>query len=105
MVDSTLKSGTSHLYKRRTFYVEEDGWQIVAVDCYDKRDQMWRVQEAHSAMAWDLLAQMPVGETVYDLQANRYLVMALNNEDTETVKMDFDDKYFDPSNVSKLATK
>ena len=105
VVDSTLKSGTSHLYKRRTFYVEEDGWQIVAVDCYDKRDQMWRVQEAHSAMAWDLLAQMPVGETVYDLQANRYLVMALNNEDTETVKMDFDDKYFDPSNVSKLATK
>lgn len=105
VVDSTLKGGTSHLYKRRTFYVEEDGWQIVAVDCYDKRDQMWRVQEAHTAMAWDLLAQMPVAETVYDLQANRYLVMALNNEDTETVKMDFDDKYFDPSNVSKLATK
>lgn len=105
IVDSTLKGGTSHLYKRRTFYVEEDGWQIVAVDCYDKRDQMWRVQEAHSAMAWDMPAQLPIGETVYDLQANRYLVMALNNEDTETVRKDFDDKYFDPANVSKLATK
>jgi hypothetical protein len=105
VVDANLKKGTSHIYKRRTFYVEEDGWQIVAVDIYDNRDQMWRVQEAHTAMAYDLLAQMPIGETVYDLQSNRYLVMALNNEDTETVVREFDTNYFDPSNVSKLAKK
>ena len=105
VVDSTLKKGTSHQYKRRTFYVEEDGWQIVAVDVYDNRDQMWRVQEAHTVMAYDKPYQMSIGETVYDLQSNRYLVMSLNNEDTETVSKDFDDNYFDPSNVSKLATK
>ena len=105
VVDSTLKKGTSHIYKRRTFYVEEDGWQIVAVDIYDNRDQLWRVQEAHTVMAYDKPYQMSIGETVYDLQGNRYLVMALNNEDTETVSKEFDDSYFDPGNVSKLATK
>ena len=105
VVDSTLKKGTSHIYKRRTFYVEEDGWQIAAVDIYDNRDQMWRVQEAHTVMAYDKPYQMSIGETVYDLQSNRYLVMALNNEDTETVSREFDGNYFDPGNVSKLATK
>jgi len=105
VVESTLKRGTSHIYKRRTFYVEEDGWQIAAVDIYDNRDQLWRVQEAHTVMAYDKPYQMSIGETVYDLQSNRYLVMALNNEDTETVSREFDDSYFDPANVSKLARK
>jgi hypothetical protein len=104
-VDATLRKGTSHIYKRRTFHVEEDGWQIVAVDVYDGRDQLWRVQEAHTVMAYDKPYQMSIGETVYDLQSNRYLVMSLNNEDTETVSKEFDDNYFDPANVSKLATK
>ena len=105
VVDANLKKGTSHIYKRRTFYSEEDGWQIVAVDIYDNRDQLWRVQEAHTVMAYDKPYQLPVCETVYDLQSNRYLVMSLNNEDTETVSREFEDSYFDPSNVSKLATK
>jgi hypothetical protein len=105
IVDATLRKGTSHIYKRRTFYVEEDGWQVVAADVYDNRDQMWRVQEAHTVMAYDKPYQLPICETVYDLQSNRYLVMALNNEDAETVTKEFDTNYFDPSNVSKLATK
>ena len=105
VVESNLRKGTSHLYKRRTFYVEEDGWQISAVDIYDARDQLWRVSEAHTVMAYDKPYQLPVCETTYDLQGNRYLVMALNNEDTETVTREFEDKYFDPANVSKLATK
>jgi hypothetical protein len=105
VVEATLKKGTSHIYKRRTFHVDEDGWQIVAVDVYDNRDQLWRVQEAHTVIAYDKPYQLPIGETVYDLQSNRYLVMSLNNEDTETVSKEFDDNYFDPANVSKLATK
>src|SRR5262249_14389615 len=36
VVDSTLKPGTSHVYSRRTLYVDEDSWQILAVDCYDR---------------------------------------------------------------------
>ncbi len=105
IVDATLKKGTSHIYKRRTFYIEEDGWQIVAADVYDARDQMWRVQEAHTIMAYDKPYQMSIAETCYDLQSNRYLVMSLNNEDAETVTKEFDNGYFQPENVSKLATK
>ena len=42
VVDATLKPGTNHIYKRRTFYVDEDSWNILLVDIYDGRDQLWR---------------------------------------------------------------
>lgn len=105
IVDATLRAGTSHQYKRRRFYVDEDGWQIRVVDIYDARDQLWRVQEAHTVVAYDKPYELPVCETVYDLQNNRYLVQALNNEDPETVTRVFEADRFDPGNVSKLAKK
>ena len=83
--------------------VTKAGDKYVAVDVYDNRDQLWRVQEAHTVMAYDKPYQLPICETVYDLQSNRYLVMSLNNEDPETASKEFDDSYFDPANVSKLA--
>jgi len=103
VVDSTLKPGTTHIYKRRVFYVDEDSWQIVMVDIYDERDTLWRFQEAHTAIAYDKPYQLPVAETIYDLQNNRYLVQALNNEDPETVSETYDDTYFAPANVKKFA--
>jgi len=105
VVDSTIKKGTNHIYKRRTFYVEEDGWQAVAVDIYDNRDQLWRVQEGHTVMAYDKPYQLPVGETVYDLLNNRYLVQTLDNEDEAYVEQEFPPSYYEPSNVSKQAIK
>ncbi len=105
VVDAFVKPNVSHLYKRRTFYVDEDSWQIVAVDVYDNRDQMWRVQEGHHVIAYDKPYQLPALETVYDLQSARYLVMAANNEDSETTTRSFSVGDFDPTNVSKLATK
>jgi hypothetical protein len=105
VVDSVTKPGTTHIYKRRTFYVDEDSWQIVLVDIYDRRDQLWRWQEAHTVHAYDLLLTSPIGETIYDLQSNRYLAQAFNNEESENQVKAFSESYFDPSNVSKQVIK
>jgi hypothetical protein len=113
VVDSTLKPGTSHVYKRRTFYVDEDSWQIVVVDCYDKRDQLWRVQESHSIAVYDpgqvtqeaSGAIGPVLEVVHDLNSRRYLAMSMNNEETQGYEYVWPASYFDPANVSKQVTK
>ena len=99
------KPGTTHIYKRRKFYVDEDGWQIRLVDIYDRRDELWRFQEAHTVLAYDKPFQVPIGETIYDLQNGRYLVQALNNEHPENVEREFDADYFKPSNVSRQATR
>ncbi|MBC7366376.1 MAG: DUF1329 domain-containing protein, partial [Undibacterium sp.] len=80
VVDATLKPGTSHVYKRRTFYIDEDSWQILAVDQYDSRDQMWRVSEAHCINYYDAQVFWSTLEAHTDLIAGRYLVIGLDNE-------------------------
>jgi hypothetical protein len=85
VVDATLKAGQRHIYKRRTFYVDEDSWQILVVDCYDNRDQLWRVQEGHSINYYEIPTFWTTLETTYDLQAGRYLALGLDNEEPVTV--------------------
>ena len=82
IVEATLKPGASHIYKRRTFYVDEDSWQILAVDQYDSRDQMWRVSEAHCVNYYDAQVFWSTLEAHTDLIAGRYLVVGLDNENS-----------------------
>ena len=80
MVDATLKEGARHIYKRRTFYVDEDSWQILLVDQYDNRDQLWRVSEGHVINYYDVPCLWTTLEVHTDLQAGRYLAIGLDNE-------------------------
>jgi hypothetical protein len=80
VVDATVKDGARHLYKRRTFYVDEDSWQILLVDIYDNRDELWRVSEGHVINYYDELALWTTLEVHTDLQAGRYLAIGLDNE-------------------------
>jgi hypothetical protein len=80
VVEATLKPGASHLYARRTFYVDEDSWQILAVDQYDSRGQLWRVSEAHCINYYDALTFWSTLEVHTDLQAGRYLAIGLDND-------------------------
>lgn len=106
VVESELREDTSHIYKRRTFYVDEDTWTILAVDVYDQRDQLWRIQELHPIpIVWkDAVAT--AGSTVYDLQANRYLVQEVSNEEPlfET-DVSFSQRHFTPGNIKRMATR
>ena len=88
VVDATLKPGQRHIYKRRTFYIDEDSWQILVVDCYDNRDQLWRVQEGHSISFFEVPTFWTTLELTYDLQAGRYLALGLDNEEPRTVNFD-----------------
>ena len=80
VVDATLKEGKRHIYKRRTFYIDEDSGQILVVDAYDKRDQLWRVSEGHAMNYYNVPAVWTSLEVHTDLQAGRYLAIGLNSE-------------------------
>jgi len=84
VVDSTLKPGTSHLYSRRTLYVDEDSWQILAVDCYDRRGELFRVQEGHVINYYELPNLWTTLELVMDLSNGRYLALGLQNEEPKS---------------------
>jgi len=80
VVDATLKPGTSHLYARRTFYIDEDSWQILAVDQYDARGALWRISEAHCINYYEAQTFWSTLEVHHDLQNGRYLAFGLDNE-------------------------
>lgn len=80
VVDATLKDGARHLYKRRTFYIDEDSWQILAVDIYDNRDQLWRVSEGHPINYYEVPTFWTTLEVHTDLQSGRYIAIGLDNE-------------------------
>ncbi|MBS0375581.1 MAG: DUF1329 domain-containing protein [Proteobacteria bacterium] len=90
VVESTLKPGQRHIYKRRTLYIDEDSWQILAVDCYDNRDQLWRVQEGRAINFYNVPTLWTTMELTYDLQSRRYL--ALGFEDSPNKSYDFNIK-------------
>ncbi len=97
VVEATLKEDATHIYKRRTMYVDEDSWHILLADIYDNRDQIWRVSEGHvinyyqKPMTWLTL------EVHTDLQAGRYLALGLNNEyDMCTWDVDVTSRDFTP---------
>ena len=80
-VEATLKEGKRHIYAKRTFYIDEDTWQIAAVDHFDGRGELWRVAEAHNMMFYDYVVPYFAFEALYDLNSGRYLVLGLTNEE------------------------
>jgi len=105
VVESTLNAGTSHIYSRRTFYIEEDTWTGVHADIYDRRGELWRIQEAFPVNIPDRKSTGPAGGTVYDLQSGRYLMLEFSNEEPYVGDKDWTLDHFEPSNVSKVATR
>jgi len=97
VVEATLRPGTSHQFRRRTFYLDEDSWGIALVDCYDDRGQVWKLQEAHLATIPFFPSVVPAAEVIYDLQSLRYFVTSVSNEDQfANFEMSFKPEYFTP---------
>lgn len=53
VVEGTLKQGKRHVLSRRTFFVDEDTWQIVATDGYDRSGKLYRVGLAFPFLLYD----------------------------------------------------
>jgi hypothetical protein len=80
VVEATVKEGTSHIYARRTFFLDEDSWSAIAMDQYDARGEIWRVSESHPVVYYEHPLVWTTMETHYDLQNGRYLARGLYGE-------------------------
>jgi len=106
VVEATLKEGTSHVYKRRTFYVDEDSWMVAVQDKYDARNELWRVAEQHNINFHNVPMTYPALEVHHDLQSGRYIAMGLRNEEHkvyESIKRS--DAEFSPSGLRGAGTR
>ena len=81
VVDARLRPDTSHIYARRTFYLDEDSWQALVVDQYDKRGELWRVSIGHAINYYEIPMLWASVQTHHDLQNGRYVMYGLINEE------------------------
>jgi hypothetical protein len=81
VVEATLKPGARHIYARRTFYIDEDTWQISIVDHYDGRGELWKLKEGHALVHYQRQVPWLAVESLHDLVSGRYLTTGLDNEE------------------------
>lgn len=81
VVDATLKPGKRHINSRRTFYVDEDSWQILIMDHYNGQGALWRYSEAPSITYYEVPVFWTTMENHHDLLSGRYLATGVDNQD------------------------
>tara|TARA_Y100000780_G_C13652942_1_gene405391 strand:+ start:38 stop:1396 length:1359 start_codon:yes stop_codon:yes gene_type:complete len=79
VVEAKRRTGISHIYDRRVFYVDEDSWQILASEEYDAEGNLWRVSEAHNISYYSEPVFWTTMEMTYDLKAERYYIDGLDD--------------------------
>lgn len=77
---ATLKKEWRHIYSQRDFYLDEDTWQVVIADQYNKAGELWRVSLSFSKYFPDMPGIFPVINVYHDLHNRKYSVMGLQNE-------------------------
>jgi len=106
VVEATLKEGAKHIYKRRTFYVDEDSWQILAMDQYNNENKLWRVSEGHPLNFYEVQVFYPTVEVHYDLESGRYLAYGLYNEGkVADFSVKFDANDFSPAALRRAGRR
>jgi hypothetical protein len=104
VVEGTLKAGQRHIYGKRTLYLDEDSWSVLAEDAYDTRGSLWRASMHGLVQAYD--AQVPFYRFAiyHDLNSGGYLVGGLDNEIKEPIRFDAKGKLteFQPDALRRL---
>lgn len=106
VIEAQVRPGTSHIYRKRVFYLDEDSWIVLAQDIYDDREQFWRYSESHS-IAFPQVPVMINGVQVhYDLQSRRYVILNLTNEEKDLIEYDWDadGNYFTPASLKRFGS-
>lgn len=77
VVDATLKPGEKHLYSRRTYYIDEDSWNIVLYDAYDNAGKLRRTSANMNFTPYDHPRAGIIGQIFHDFKERNYAVIAL----------------------------
>ncbi|KXB32371.1 hypothetical protein AT959_01360 [Dechloromonas denitrificans] len=72
VVEANLREGKRHVYSKRTFYIDEDSWTILASDEYDARGQLFRAGFAYMTPSYEAPAPYSATHGLYDLVAGSY---------------------------------
>jgi hypothetical protein len=77
VVEATLKQDKRHIYSKRTFYIDEDTWAVLASDEYDGRGQLYRSAFAFQAQSYDASAAWEDTNVYYDFISGLYAMQGM----------------------------
>lgn len=95
VIEATLKPNQKHVYGKRTFYLDEDSWILLAEDAYDSRGQLWRAAVHGFRQNYDELVPWHAVSIWHDLSNGNYLVSNLDNEIKKPIKFGIKAKWSD----------
>ena len=102
VIEANLREGFRHINSKRTYYLDEDSYQILLTDHYDKRGELWRYSEAHSINYYEIPLFWSTVETHHDLQSGRYVSVGLDNQDqVNTFNSPLSESSYTPSALRK----
>jgi tetratricopeptide (TPR) repeat protein len=81
VIEATERGGKRHAFGKRTFYVDEDSWNVVLVENQDRAGKLWRFQEGHLVTSYDVGSTNAYPIVTYDFKEDRYFVHRLLAED------------------------
>jgi hypothetical protein len=81
VVEATRKPGARHVYSRRTFYLDEDSWCILASEHYDNAGNIYRVTQNDVFPTYDVGGINNQTWTTYDLIKGNYFVINVGRQD------------------------
>lgn len=108
VIEGKLKKGQRHLYSRRTFYLDEDTWNIAVADQYDARGDLFRVSVSHLMNYYEVPVPWTALDVYYDLTSQRYFAGFLDNEEQGSLEFHDEppaDGYFSPQSLRRRSKR
>ena len=103
VVEAVLKPHAQHAYRMRRYYLDEDSWNIEAVDNFDGSGALRCFQEGHLVHFAGPQVTTSAPQVIYDFAHGGYFVAEAFNEDRPP---DFNARWsadhFDPAVLEQL---
>lgn len=106
VVEANNKPDNRHTFSKRTIYLDEDSWNIVAIDNYDHENKLMQFQEGHLMNNFNVLATTTQPEIIYHLDSGRYFGTSMINEGKPNdPTVSFGNRHFEANTIQKKASK
>lgn len=107
VVEGKLKPEFSHIYGRRTFYLDEDSWTVLLEEVYTGRGDLWRTSIHGLAQYYDAPFPGYRFSINHDLDSGSYYLGGLDNELKTVGQFNVKGKVIDfsPDALRRLGTK
>ncbi len=80
VVEATRRDDSSHRYKRRRYYLDEDSWRVMFAEHYDAQGEVHRFSEAHHINYYEAKVFYTTLDTYYKLDTERYYLRHVDND-------------------------